>query len=159
MLVVAGSFLAWRIAGSWGALLDSGYGAFLLVKVLAVLVAIASPHGTGSPCCPASAGRRARRDRRVPGRAAGPDGAAEAGVLVAVLLVTGFLVDRSPETSAAAAVEGAATESAQEPVVLGDISAQVALDPPAVGPATLTITMTDARGGARRGLRRRHGSA
>ena len=41
MLVVAGSFLAWRIAGSWGALLDTGYGALLLVKVLLVAVAVA----------------------------------------------------------------------------------------------------------------------
>lgn len=38
MLVVAGTVLAWRIAGSWDALLDSGYGALLLAKVLAALV-------------------------------------------------------------------------------------------------------------------------
>jgi len=95
--------------------------------------------------------RRERRD------AAGPlvrTVLAEAGVLVAVLLVTGFLVDRSPEPEAevavAGATEGAAEGAAAEPgagtVQLGEISAEVTVDPLAVGPTTVTITMTDADG-------------
>ena len=67
-------------------------------------------------------------------------------MLVVVLLVTGFLVDRSPEADTATSSVEESAASAGEPVVLGQISARITLDPPAVGPATLTITMTDALG-------------
>ncbi|MFC4628094.1 copper resistance protein CopC [Promicromonospora alba] len=136
VLVVAGTVLAWRIAGSWEALLDSGYGALLLVKVLAALVAIAI-----------AAWNRFTLMSRVRTRATPlvRTALAEAGVLVVVLLVTGFLVDRSPETTAATSVEEPAAAPGED-VVLGQISARISLDPPAVGPATLTITMTDALG-------------
>ena len=164
VLVVAGTFLAWRIAGSWDALLDSGYGALLLVKVLAALVAVAiaawnryallprvrtGPHLRTEPSRRTAPGRRAdprRRDRGLPATPLVRTALAEAGVLVVVLFVTGFLVDRSPEADAAATAVEESAASAGEPVVLGQISARIALDPLAVGPATLTITMTDALG-------------
>ncbi|WP_275001471.1 CopD family protein [Promicromonospora iranensis] len=146
VLVVAGTFLAWRIAGSWDALLDSGYGALLLVKVLAALVAVAIAAWNRFSLLPRLRTAPRGRDRGTPATLLVRTVLAEAGVLVLVLGVTGFLVDRSPETDAGAtAVEGAG-ESVQEPVQLGHISAEIALDPPAVGPATLTITMTDAAG-------------
>ncbi|MEV0949471.1 CopD family protein [Promicromonospora sp. NPDC050249] len=156
VLVVAGTFLAWRIAGSWDALLDSGYGALLLVKVLAALVAVAIaawnrfallPRLRTAPrpgTKPSTKPGTKQRDRGFPATPLVRTALAEAGVLVVVLLVTGFLVDRSPETAATSVEESAAT--AGEDVVLGQISARIALDPPAVGPATLTITMTDALG-------------
>lgn len=151
VLVGAGTFLAWRIAGSWDALLDSGYGVLLLVKVLAALVAIGIAAWNRFALMPRL--RTApRRDRGFPATLLVRTALVEAGVLVVVLVVTGFLVDRSPETgssgtagSAVAAVEDAG-EGVREPVQLGHISARIALDPPAVGPATLTITMTDAAG-------------
>lgn len=203
VLVVAGSVLAWRVAGSWDALAGSGYGALLLVKVLVALVAVglaawnrfallprhravpdhgveprrsaaraarsqaAAPgrrdHGAAAPGGRARAmpGRRERGTLAAPrGRAATRRGGrgtpvtsvvrtalAEAAVLVVVLGITGFLVDRSPETAAASAGQpgaGAATEA----VRLAGVTARISLDPPAVGPATVTITMTDAAGDA-----------
>ncbi|WP_369374005.1 copper resistance protein CopC [Promicromonospora sp. Populi] len=176
VLVVAGTFLAWRIAGSWDALLDSGYGALLLVKILAVLVAIAiaawnrfsllprlrdarpardvsrrrgvsrlrdAPHTRDAPRL---RGASRPRDRAVPTKLLVRTALAEAGVLVVVLFVTGFLVDRSPEPEAAVTSVDRAGESAQESVQLDDISAEVTLAPLRVGPATLTITMTDQAG-------------
>ncbi|MFI2486584.1 copper resistance protein CopC [Promicromonospora kroppenstedtii] len=174
VLVVAGTVLAWRISGSWAALLDSGYGALLLVKVLAALVAIgiaawnryallprfreaaAQPEPTRPPPPrgrKASRGGAVSRGRSAPARTDRAASAtplvrtalAEAGVLVVVLAVTGFLVDRSPETASAVAAEGRG-ESATESVRLDDISARITLDPVAVGPATLTIEMTDPAG-------------
>lgn len=168
VLVIAGTVLAWRIAGSWDALVDSGYGALLLVKVLAALVAIAiaawnryalMPRVRATP----RPGAEARPDAKPrpsttprPGARTSERGfpatplvrtaLAEAGVLVVVLLVTGFLVDRSPETDTAVTSAEQSAASAGEEVVLGQITARIALDPPAVGPATLTITMTDALG-------------
>jgi copper transport protein len=66
-------------------------------------------------------------------------------VLVAVLLVTGFLVDRSPEPGGSTAPAAGAQEPAQS-VWLGGIVAEVGFDPLAVGPTTVTITMTDPDG-------------
>lgn len=160
VLVVAGTFLAWRIAGSWDALLDSGYGALLLVKVLAALVAIAIAAWNRFALLPRlrteprpgtkpRTGAKARTKQRELGFPATPlvrTALAEAGVLVVVLLVTGFLVDRSPESDTVAASVEESAATAGEDVVLGQISARISLDPPAVGPATLTITMTDALG-------------
>ena len=145
VLVVAGSILAWRIAGSWSVLLDSGYGALLLVKILAALVAIALAAWNRF-----SLMRRfrtaSRRDRGSPATLVVRTALAEAGVLVVVLFITGFLVDRSPESDVAVSSAQGSGTSVQESVRLHGISAWVALDPPAVGPATLTITMTDAAG-------------
>ena len=71
---------------------------------------------------------------------------AEAGVLVVVLLVTGFLVDRSPEPDVAVAASATDAGRAEETVRLDAISAVVTLDPASVGPATVTIEMTDDAG-------------
>jgi copper transport protein len=69
---------------------------------------------------------------------------AEAGVLVVVLLLTGFLVDRSPEPTVAVEPDSSATGT--DTVQLDDISAEVTLEPLGVGPAALTLTMTDEAG-------------
>ena len=109
------SVMAWRVAGSWSALFDTTYGTLLIVKVLG------RPGGDRDrglepvrASCRACARRRAPRARR----RGGPPGAARrrrGGALVAVLLVTGFLVDRSPEpevsVSAAASSGSGATVS------------------------------------------------
>jgi copper transport protein len=149
VLVVAGSFLAWRIAGTWDALLGSGYGALLLVKVLIALVAIALAAWNRYSLMPRLRATTRRRGRGSPATPVVRTALAEAGVLVVVLVITGFLVDRSPETAAVTAgksAEQTADESARESVQLDDISAQIALDPLDVGPATLTIEMTDEAG-------------
>jgi copper transport protein len=147
VLVVAGVLLAWRIAGAWDALLDSGYGALLLVKVLAALVAVAIAAWNRFSLMPRLRAAPRRRDRGTPAATLLVRTAlAEAAVLVVVLGVTGFLVDRSPETDPAVTAGEEGGAAAGEVVHLGQISARIALDPPAVGPATLTITMTDALG-------------
>ena len=144
VLVVAGSVMAWRVAGSVDALLDTTYGTLLIVKVLLVLVAIAIAAWNRFSLLPRlrDAERRPARDETA--ASVVRTTFAEAGVLVAVLLVTGFLVDRSPEPTVAVASSGAATGS--ETVRLDDISAEVVLEPLGVGPATLTLTMTDEAG-------------
>ncbi|MFI8525319.1 copper resistance protein CopC [Promicromonospora sukumoe] len=145
VLVVAGVVLAWRVAGSWGALVGSDYGALLLVKVLVALVAVAIAAWNRFALLPRL--RTApRKGRAAPAALLVRTAVAEAGVLVAVLAVTGFLVDRSPENDVAVTAGQPSAQSAQESVELDDISARITLDPLAVGPATLTIEMTDAAG-------------
>lgn len=151
VLAVSGTVVGWRVAGSWGALLDTGYGALLLVKVGLVLVAVAVAAWNRFVLLPRLRAVSRRRERRDAAGLLVRTVVAEAGVLVAVLLVTGFLVDRSPEpdaeVTAAGATGGAAGGAAEVgSVQLGEISAEVTVDPLAVGPATVTITMTDADG-------------
>ncbi|NPD05680.1 copper resistance protein CopC [Nocardioides sp. zg-1308] len=145
VLVVAGSVLAWRIAGSWSALLDTGYGGFLLVKVLAVLVAIGIAAWNRLALLPRLRAASRRRERRDATALLVRTTFAEAGVLVVVLLLTGFLVDRSPEPDVAV-TSPAAGETASRTLDLDDISAKVTLEPLGVGPATVTIELRDDAG-------------
>ena len=71
---------------------------------------------------------------------------AEAGVLVAVLLVTGFLVDRSPEPEVAGRPRRPRSSGSAARAARRDHRARSTLDPLGVGPATLTLTMTDDAG-------------
>ena len=146
VLVAAGSVLAWRITGSWSALLDTGYGTLLLVKVLLVLAAFALAAWNRFALLPRLQAAPRRRERRDAATLVVRTTLAEAGVLVAVLLVTGFLVDRSPEVEVAVASPADAEAPAGETAQLDDISAEVTLDPLGVGPSTVTITMTDDSG-------------
>ena len=146
VLVVAGSVMAWRITGSWDALLDTGYGALLLAKVLLVLVAVAIAAWNRFTLLPRLRGAARRSERRGAAGVLVRTTVAEAGVLVAALLVTGFLVDRSPEVDTAVTAAAPAGVTGSRSVQLGGITAEVALDPLGVGPSTVTITMTDRAG-------------
>ncbi len=145
VLVVAGSLLAWRIAGSWQALVDTGYGGFLLVKVLLVLVAVAFAAWNRLGLLPRLRDAARRRERRDTAGLLARTTVAEAGVLVAVLLVTGLLVDRSPEVGGGVAPAAVGSTSTQA-VRLNGLVSRIEVDPLAVGPATVTITTTDAAG-------------
>lgn len=145
-LVVTGTFAAWRVAGSWAALLDTGYGALLLVKVLVVLVAIGIAAWNRFSLLPRLRGASRRKEGRDAAGVLVRTTLAEAGVLVAVLLVTGFLVDRSPEVPVAVAAPADGAGEGEQSVELGDIRASLTLDPAAVGPATVTIELTDDEG-------------
>jgi copper transport protein len=146
VLVVAGTFLAWRVAETWAALLETGYGTLLLVKVLTVLVAIAVASWNRLVLVPRLRAATRRRDRRAPSVLLVRATRVEAGALVAVLLATGFLVDRSPEPGRDLTTGEVSAQGASELVRLDDIEARVGLDPLAIGPATVSISMTDHAG-------------
>ncbi|MDR7251301.1 copper transport protein [Nocardioides sp. BE266] len=146
VLLVTGTLGAWRIAGSWGALLDTGYGGLLLVKFLLVLVAVAIAAWNRFSLLPGLRDASRRRERRDAAGLLVRTTLAEAGVLVAVLLVTGFLVDRSPEVAVAADASSPGAASAGESVELGELTGEVTLEPVAVGPTTVTIELTDDAG-------------
>ena len=114
VLTATGAIAAWRIVGSWSALVHTGYGRLLLVKlaVAAVAVAIAGfnrwrllravghggrhgvGHGVGDGVGPGGEpGERGSTVLRV--RTAVWS---EAALLVVVLAVTGFLVNLSPNS-------------------------------------------------------------
>ncbi|TWH04724.1 copper transport protein [Nocardioides sp. J9] len=143
-LVLTGALLAWRIAGSWGVLLETGYGRLLMVKVAVAAVAVAIACWNRFALVPRLQDASRRRERRAGAGLLGRTTAAEAGVLVAVLLVTGFLVDRSPEREPEVPV--VATEPVVDTTRVGDIEVRATLAPPTTGPVTITVELLDADG-------------
>ena len=150
-LVVTGTFLAWRVAGSWEVLVETGYGRLLLVKIAAALVAVLIAGWNRFALVPRLQDAAKRRERREGAHLLVRTTAAEAAVLVAVLLVTGFLVDRSPEQAPAAA-RTASTQPQVGTALLGGLTARVTLAPPRTGPSTVTVEIVDATGEPTEGL-------
>lgn len=146
VLVVTGSLMTWRIAGTWSALLDTEFGTLLILKVLVVLVAIAIAAWNRFSLLPQLRAVTRRRERRDSASLVVRTTVAEAGVLVAVVLVTSFLVDRSPEPQAAVSSPSEQGGGARQSVQLDDISAELVIDPVGVGPTTVTLAMTDENG-------------
>ncbi|WP_262347554.1 copper resistance CopC/CopD family protein [Nocardioides dongxiaopingii] len=146
-LVITGSFLAWRIIGSVGALFDTGYGQLLLVKIVAALVAVAIAAWNRWRLLPAMQQTARRKERRAGARVVARATAAEAGVLVVVLLLTGFLVDRSPESEQTAVPTSARVGPLEvQTAELGDLTVRATMSPQLTGPNTFTIELLDAGG-------------
>ncbi|KQY56648.1 MULTISPECIES: copper resistance protein CopC [unclassified Nocardioides] len=144
LLVVAGSFMAWRIVGSWDALFGTRYGTVLMVKVgIAVLVmAVAAanrwvllPRALATPDdgTPRHAFDLVRRSVTV-----------ETSLLVVVLGLTGFLVSQSPEPRPAEPAPAAAAEFVSADI--GDLTVLVLLTPPSPGRTTLHVHLEDSAG-------------
>ncbi len=144
LLAVAatGSVLAWQILGSWSAFLDTSYGRLLLVKIgLALLVAALGgwnrfwllPRVRAMGFADASrAVDPVRRSVR-----------AEALLLVALLGVSGFLVNQSPRP---APVEVPAGRTGVQDGALSDLEVLVLMTPRRQGPNTLLIQLQDESG-------------
>lgn len=143
LVTLTGVIAAWRILGSWSALVHTAYGQVLLVKV-AVVAAAAGVAGFN-------------RWRLLPrvvaegGQAAGGEAArvvrsavwAEASVLVVVLGLTGFLTDLSPNQRSTA---GPAKPSTVSATTAGDTRVLATITPGTVGPNTVTVQLQDDSG-------------
>ncbi|WP_181407647.1 copper resistance CopC/CopD family protein [Nocardioides sambongensis] len=120
VLAVTGTLLGWRILGSWSALVETTYGRLLLVKLaIACLVALVAAWNRFR-LLPAVSVIGHDQQRHAVGRVRRAVGA-EALLLVGVLGVTGFLVEKSPsgESEApSAASTGVATGAADDYRVL-----------------------------------------
>ncbi|KRB76178.1 copper resistance protein CopC [Nocardioides sp. Root190] len=151
-LVITGAFLAWRVAGSWSVLFETGYGRLLLVKILAALIAVLIAAWNRFALVPRLQDASRRRERRDSAHLLVRTTAAEAGVLVAVLLVTGFLVDRSPEPAPASAVSSVPAEPEVRTALLGGLTVRGTIAPPRTGPSTVTVEIVDATGAPTEGF-------
>ncbi len=145
VLVGTGALLTWRIVGSWAALVDTGYGRLLLVKGGIAAVAMGVAAWNRFSLLPRLRDATKRRDRRSGAGLVARATAAEAGVLVAVLLVTGLLVDRSPEQAAPVAA-GDPSQSVARTAALGEIDVRATLATQVVGPNTVTLELLDDQG-------------
>jgi copper transport protein len=135
-LVLAGSVLAWQLVGSWRGLVESGYGRVLTAKVALVLVAVAIAAYNRRRLVP-----RAAVERRVLVRTLG----AEASLLVAVALVTGFLVQQNPPAGVGSEVPTAAAPVSGH-ADLGGLQATVTVDPAVVGSNSVTVEIDNSAG-------------
>lgn len=147
-LVATGGLLAWRIAGSWEVLFGTPYGWLLMVKVGVALVAVAIAAVNRFIVLPRIADATRRRDKRGETAILVRYTVAEAAALVVVLLVTGFLVETSPQSGAASASAAVQVQNAP----LGDLDVRATLQPAATGPTTITIEMLDPAGEPTEGM-------
>lgn len=142
VLTVAGAVLTWRITGSWDNLWNSPWGTWLLVKVGVVLVAAVVAGANRFVLVPKVGGAaghdNSRRSAGLVRRAV----AAEASLLVVVLVVTGFLVDRSPDVGRTVAGGQTGVETA----TIGDLRVLATLAPSTVGSNRLRIQVQDLAG-------------
>jgi copper transport protein len=145
-LVATGSVLAWRILGSWSALLDTTYGQLLLVKIGIVLVAVAIAAWNRYSLLPRLKLTTKQDDRRAAARPVIRATTVEGMVLVAALVVAGLLVDKSPEGDPEPASAAAGTEAGTRTTVLGDIEVRATVTPLTQGPNTVTLQLRSATG-------------
>lgn len=142
VLVGAGIILTWRIVQSWDNLWHSPFGQLLFVKV--ALAAMAGGIAAANrfvllPKARAAVGHDGQREAHRPVRRAV---IAEVGLVAGVLMVTGFLVDRSPQVDQDIAGGGTGTQSA----LMGDYRVYATLAPSTVGANRLRVQVQDLGG-------------
>jgi copper transport protein len=135
-LVLAGSVLAWQLVGSWDGLVASGYGQVLLAKIALAATAVGVAAYNRFRLVPHAATRRSALTRTV---------SVEALLLVAVVLVTGFLVQKNPPAGAGGDVAPVAAPVSGR-ADLGGLRATVTLDPATVGSNTVTVRIENSSG-------------
>lgn len=123
---VTGTLLAWRILDSFQALVDTPFGVALLVKLMTVGVVLVLASYNRFALLPRSQADKAQSSARL-GRVV----AIEAGCLVTVLLVTGFLVQQSPISEAR--MSESELDDRTRTAVSGDVRVYVAVEPGAIG--------------------------
>ncbi|MFL6060242.1 MAG: copper resistance protein CopC [Marmoricola sp.] len=145
-LTVAGSVLAWRILKTWSNLFHTDFGIVLLVKVgfVGVVALIAAYNryrllpvvlADSGFADRAAASSRMQRSVRL-----------EALLLVVVLGLTGFLVDRSPVQSAGAVAVPGALDSSTYVGASPHVKVVAHVDPATVGRSTIVLQLQDTAG-------------
>ncbi len=143
-LVASGALLAWRILGSWAALVDTAYGRLLLAKIVTVALAAAVAGWNRWVLLPLLRRAEGFHERRAATRWLRRTVVVEAAILVVVVGLTGVLVDRSPRgtpTSSGTASTGAETVRLSE-----DLQVVAVLTPGRLGRNVVRLQLQDANG-------------
>lgn len=145
LLAVAatGTFLAWRVVGSWDALVSTAYGWLLLAKVGIALVVAAVGGWNRWRTLPAVHAAVGFGDRERAARAVTRTIRVEAALLVALLGVTGFLVSSSPRPVPVTAPTGTTGVGS---ATAGDLRVLAVLDPRRTGSNSVLVQVQDATG-------------
>lgn len=146
VLAVTGTLQGWRILEGWRPLFDTTYGRLLLVKVgLAAVVALVAAYNRWRvlPAAVDGVGHLARRTAVLRVRSVVR---AEAGLLVVLVGVTGFLTQQSPrETPVTRAPLASRVEVGVLSQETGD-KILATMQPQTRGPNTITIQVQDQSG-------------
>jgi copper transport protein len=146
-LTGTGLVLAWRILASWENLVGSTYGRLLLVKLAVVLVVVAVAGWNRFVLLPrvrAASGLPGRRSTTIRTTARiGGTVRMEAVLLVVALLLTGFLVNKSPRAATATAADGRPGVQTAE---LGDLAVRATMTPGIRGQNTIRVRIQDHTG-------------
>ena len=145
LLAVAatGTFLAWRIVGSWSGLVETRYGWLLLAKVAIALLVAALGGWNRWRTLPAVTRASGFGDRRRAAAVVSRTVRLEAVLLVALLGVTGFMVNQSPRPAPVTAESGTTGVGA---ATAGDLRVLAMMDPRRTGSNTLLVQVQDAAG-------------
>lgn len=145
LLAVAatGTFLAWRIVGSWSGLVETRYGWLLLGKVAIALLVAAVGGWNRWRTLPGVTRAAGFGDRERAAAAVTRTVRVEAVLLVALLGVTGFLVNQSPRPAPVVAASGATGVGA---ATAGDLRVLAVMDPRRTGSNTLLVQLQDEEG-------------
>lgn len=142
-LAIAGLVLFWRIAGSWPALWETGYGRAVLVKVLLLVPVVALAAWNRRVLVGRLDGREASSAARLLRRTV----AVEAVVLAAVLVATGALVGQTPPARSETVVQDVPTVQRLELDLADSHRVTVVVTPVRRGTNAIQVTLTDAAGG------------
>ncbi|MER7608365.1 copper resistance protein CopC [Nocardioides sp. NPDC127503] len=142
-LAGTGLVLAWRILASWENLVGSTYGRILLVKVAVVLIVTAVAGWNRFVLLPGVRAAKRRPGRKSPASRISGTVRIEAALLVVVLLLTGFLVNKSPRAAPASAAEG---RSGVQTAALGDLEVRATMTPGVRGRNTIRFRIQDSAG-------------
>ncbi|WP_084101060.1 copper resistance CopC/CopD family protein [Nocardioides luteus] len=148
-LAVSGVLMGWRILGSWTNLLNSTYGTLLMTKVALVVAVAVMAAGNRLLVLPRVRQAAGHDDTVEAGSMLRRAVLMEAGVLVVVLGVTGFLVDQPPQAGAVSTGSGTAAvaQTNTQAAELGDDHRVYAtLTPAGPGPNVLRLQIQDAAG-------------
>ncbi|GAA1403460.1 hypothetical protein GCM10009662_29880 [Catellatospora coxensis] len=145
-LVATGTLLVWRILGSWTALVDTGYGRLVLAKIAVVLAALAIAAWNRWSLLPRLRRAASRTGPQAHSRPVVRATAIEGAFLAVALLITGFLVDTSPEADPRPASASAEADPDTHETTLGDIKVRASLNPLTRGSNTITLRLTTAAG-------------
>ena len=142
-VAAAGTFLAWRIVGSWSGLVDTRYGWLLLVKVGIALLVAALGGWNRWRTLPAVVRAVGFGDRERAAAAVTRTVRIEAVLLVVLLGVTGLLVNQSPRPAPVTAESGTTGVGV---ATVGDLRVLAVMDPRRTGSNTLLVQVQDTAG-------------
>lgn len=145
LLVVAatGTFLGWRIVGSWSGLVETRYGWLLLAKVAIALLVAGLGGWNRWRTLPAVTRAAGFGDRERAAAAVTRTVRVEAVLLVVLLGVTGILVNQSPRPAPVTPEPGTTGVGA---ATAGDLRVLAVMDPRRTGSNTLLVQVQDAAG-------------
>ncbi len=142
-VAATGTVLAWRILDGWAPLLGTTYGLLLLVKIGLALVVAGLGAWNRFRLLPRVRGAAGHDDRLTTVGVVTRTVRVEAVVLVALLAVTGFLVNQSPRPAPVTVPEG---RTGVQDGSISDFEVYVLLTPRREGRTTLLVQLQDETG-------------